>query len=98
MVDQASLKLLLRPRFELIATMLLIGERIRKKPALSVAPVLPAARRRGRPCWNALLRRRQVPTGAGALQNANSLVDPLALGEQQFKDLGCTYRGRQYQT
>ena len=41
MPDQASLKLLLRARAELIAAMLLIGERIRQKQALSLIPVLP---------------------------------------------------------
>jgi hypothetical protein len=42
MLDQASLKLLLRSRADLIAAMLLIRERIRQKQALSLAPLPPA--------------------------------------------------------
>jgi hypothetical protein len=38
-LDQASLKLLLRARAELIAAMLLIGSRVRQKHALNLAPV-----------------------------------------------------------
>jgi len=43
MLDQASLKLLLRARAELIAAMFLIGERIRQKQAPTLLPALPAA-------------------------------------------------------